>query len=302
MKQIGAAFFILAAAIIAWHPTRAAPLPPGDAIPPAAIQPADSPTSGSFQASLTVLHALMQREVPGLLRRSASHKRHLLDLAAALLQQVPDHGLDRAQVLLVVDRNPAVQEMLVVGAFPGKPWEVIGAAHVSTGKPGRKEHFLTPTGVFRNTANILGYRAEGTKNENGVRGLGVKGMRVWDFGWQQTDDWRSPGARIEIRMEMHATDPDLLEPRIGRADSKGCIRIPAAMNRFLDRYGLIDAELEVAARTNPRFAALLAADRMPTAIAGTLLIVVDSSVDGRGAPVAQTSKETRGTPSLQASR
>ena len=45
-------------------------------------------------------------------------------------------------------------------------------------------------------------------------------------------------------MEMHATDPDLLEQRLGRPDSEGCIRIPAAMNRFLDRYGVIDAQLE----------------------------------------------------------
>jgi hypothetical protein len=103
-------------------------------------------------------------------------------------------------------------------------------------------------------------------------------------------------------MEMHATDPDLLEQRIGRPDSEGCIRIPAAMNRFLDRYGVIDVQLEAAARTDPRFAALLAADRIPTAIAGTLLIVVDSSTEGRSAPVVQTSKETRGAPSLQASK
>jgi hypothetical protein len=292
---------VLPAAIIAQHPAQAGPLPPGVAEPLAMAPPAD-PASSGFQASLSILHALMQREVPGRLTLSAAHKRHLLDLAWGLLQQVPDPGLDRPQALLIVDRNPAVQELLVVGAFPGKPWEVIGATHVSTGKPGRKEHFLTPIGVFRNTADILGYRAEGTKNENGVRGLGVKGMRVWDFGWQRTDDWRTSGARIDIRMEMHATDPDLLEHRIGKPDSEGCIRIPAAMNRFLDRYGVIDAQLEAAAKTDRRFAALLAADRIPTAIAGTLLIIVDSSMEERGAPAMPIPKETRGSSSLQASK
>lgn len=302
MRQSLAASVVLAIAIILYTPSRAASLPLGGAEPLAMAPPAEPPTVGDFQASLAVLHALMQREVPGLLTLSVSQKRRLLDLAWGLLQHVPDAGLDRPQALLVVDRNPAVQELFVVGAIPGKPWEVIGATHVSTGKPGRKKHFLTPVGVFRNTADILGYRAEGTKNENGVRGLGVKGMRVWDFGWQQTDDWRSPGARIDIRLEMHATDPDLLEQRIGRPDSEGCIRIPAAMNRFLDRYGIIDAQLEVAARTDPRFAALLAADRIPTPIAGTILIVVDSSTERRDVAVLPASKKTRAAPPLQASR
>src|SRR3954452_3801509 len=187
MRQSLAACIALATAIVAQNSTQAGPLPPGGAEPIVMAPPADPPTSGSFHTSLAVLRALMQQDVPGLLRLSSVHKQHLLDLAWGLLQQVPDPGLDRPQALLVVDRNPAVQELLVVGAFPGKPWEVIGATHVSTGKPGRKEHFLTPIGVFRNTADILGYRAEGTKNENGVRGLGMKGMRVWDFGWQQTD-------------------------------------------------------------------------------------------------------------------
>ncbi len=29
------------------------------------------------------------------------------------------------------------------------------------------------------------FRAEGTKNELGIRSCGNKGMRVYDFGWQQ---------------------------------------------------------------------------------------------------------------------
>lgn len=302
MRHSLAASVVLATAIIAHTPSRAATSLLGPAETQAMAQPAAPPGAGDAQTSLAVLHALMRREVPHQLTLSAGHRQRILDLAWDLLQQVPDAGLDRPQALLVVDRNPAVQALLVVGAIPGKPWEVVGATHVSTGKPGRKEHFVTPVGVFRNTADILGYRAEGTKNENGVRGLGVKGMRVWDFGWQQTDDWRAPGARIDIRMEMHATDPDLLEQRIGRPDSEGCIRIPAAMNRFLDRYGVIDADLEAAAKMDPRFAALLAPDRMPTPIAGTLLVVVDSSAGGRDPAVLPVSRQARAASPLQASR
>ena len=84
----------------------------------------------------------------------------------------------------------------------------MGASPVSTGKPGRLQHFKTPVGVLLNDGSEIGYRAQGTFNQNHIRGLGVKGMRVWDFGWHTTDDWRTPGATMAVRVEMHATDPD----------------------------------------------------------------------------------------------
>jgi hypothetical protein len=37
--------------------------------------------------------------------------------------------------------------------------------------------------VFEHTIAHLDFRAEGTRNEFGVRGYGVKGMGVLDFGW-----------------------------------------------------------------------------------------------------------------------
>ena len=49
-----------------------------------------------------------------------------------------------------------------------------------------------------------------------------------------------------MRLQMHATDPVLLEPHLGHAESKGCIRIPARLNRFIDRYGLLDADYAAA--------------------------------------------------------
>src|SRR5690349_12880127 len=130
MKHSLAASIMLAAAIIAQSPTRAASLPLAGAEAPAMASPAEPPTPRGLEPSLAVLRALLQQEVPHLLTLPASHKRRLLDLAWNLLQPFPDSGLDRPQILLVVDRNPAVQELLVVAAFPGKPWEVIGATHV----------------------------------------------------------------------------------------------------------------------------------------------------------------------------
>jgi hypothetical protein len=79
---------------------------------------------------------------------------------------------------------------------------------------------------------------------------------------------------------MHATDPLLLEPRMGHPDSEGCIRIPSKMNRFLDHHGIIDARLEEAAADDRRFDALLGSDRDPTPIAGDTVVVIDSSGSG----------------------
>jgi hypothetical protein len=186
--------------------------------------------------------------------------------------------IDRPQTLLVIDRSPAVQRLWLVIASPqGSSWPVIGSVKVSTGRPGRKEHFKTPVGVFTNTPSILGYRAQGTLNENGIRGIGQKGMRVWDFGWQTTEDWRTKGAIASVRMEMHATDPTFLESRLGRADSEACIRIPSRFNTFLDRYGLIDAQLTSLAPTNRAIAALLPKDASPSPLAGDKIVVVDTS-------------------------
>jgi len=71
-----------------------------------------------------------------------------------------------------------------------------------------------------------------------------------------------------------------LGPRLGRPASQGCMRIPAAMNRFLDRRGVLDREYEMLARDQPRYAAVLAPGRRPSALAGDKLVVVDSAPAG----------------------
>ena len=210
---------------------------------------------------------------PGLTRAALAAARDMLQILSVTV--------DTPQVILVVDRSPAVQRLWTVAAFADDtPWLVAGQVRVSTGKPGRKEHFRTPVGVFENSPAVLGYRAQGTYNENHILGNGTRGMRVWDFGWQTTDDWRTPGAVMSIRLEMHATDPTALEPRLGRVDSEGCIRIPSKFNSYLDQHGLIDAELRDAAQTDRRFAALLPKDATPSPIAGHLVVVVDTSDPG----------------------
>src|SRR5258708_40290537 len=83
--------------------------------------------------------------------------------------------------------------------------------------------------------------------------------------------------RGDIRLLLHATDPDALERRLGGPASKGCVRIPAAMNRFLDRHGVLDADYERAAKDDPRFEAVLLRERTPTPLAGNALVIVDSA-------------------------
>ena len=227
----------------------------------------------------------MRREVPGLVGVAPPDQ---VEWNRQVGEQLALAGrtIDHAQLLVTVDRNPAVQEMRIVLARPDGPWLLIGATHVSTGEPGLRGHYKTPVGVFEHNRRIIDYRAQGTYNRHHLRGLGVKGMRVWDFGWHTTENWREPDRRLRIRLEIHATDPLVLEARIGRPASKGCVHVSAALNRFLDRHGVLDAGYEAAAETDRRYRELLAADRTPTSLAGTLMVVFDlgPGTPARGRP------------------
>jgi hypothetical protein len=78
-----------------------------------------------------------------------------------------------------------------------------------------------------------------------------------------------------MRLQLHSTDPELLEPRLGTIQSKGCIRISASLNRFIDRYGILDGEYERALANGETFW-VLSADREPTSWSGQFLVVVDT--------------------------
>ena len=264
-------------------PALAAPDAPTPAVPAAA--PPLSPLDETMESLR--LQAALAHDVPRLVTRTPAADAAWIALARAELARA-NTVLDHPQLLVVVDRSPRVQQLAIVLATPAdtvpEPWRVIGGTRVSTGSMGRFDHYITPRGVFHVTPAILGFRAEGTLNENGIRGLGAKGMRVWDFGWQvAAKGWKpDPGKpdRTPIRLMLHATDPDKLEQRIGQPASQGCIRIPTAMNRFLDHHGVLDAEYERAATTELRFRALLPPGRDPSPLAGNTLVVVDSSDKG----------------------
>jgi hypothetical protein len=267
---VGAMLGLLLAGCATAQPVAVAALSP-----PMAASPAGSMVPADVRRHVTQLRAALLHEVARSITDTADGDRAWIARAQSAAGPVV---IDRTQLLVVVDRNPAVQELRIMLARPDAPWEVIGGSKVSTGQTGRRDYYITPVGAFAHTDGILDYRALGTFNENHIRGFGLKGMRVWDFGWQSAEKgWRADREAGDIRLLMHATDPDYLEQRLGRPASQGCVRIPAAMNRFLDRHGVLDADYERAARDNRGLAALLSRDREPTPLAGNLLVVVDSS-------------------------
>ena len=218
-------------------------------------------------------------EVMPALQVSASDQARYGGLA---LQALADAGVGLlgSQYVLLVDRNARVQAALLYWLPAAGPPVYVGASSVSTGKVGQFDHFETPTGVFAHSLANPDFRALGTKNANGILGYGAKGMRIYDFGWQQANrGWGNSGAST-MRLQMHATDPVLLEPKLGTPQSKGCIRIPATLNRLLDSYGLLDADYELAADLISRPWVLLR-DRTPVPGAGRYLIIVDTKREDR---------------------
>ncbi|MEO8309597.1 MAG: L,D-transpeptidase [Caldimonas sp.] len=179
------------------------------------------------------------------------------------------------ELVVLVDRAPQVQALLIVRGSPAIGWVLIGASPVSTGLPGRFEHFLTPLGAFEHSMANPDFRAEGTRNDLGIRGYGRKGSRIYDFGWAAQEKGWARGGMSVMRLQMHSTDPDVLEQRLGTAQSKGCIRIPASLNEFIDRRGILDAAYQAELADGARLW-VLRADREATPGAGRWLVVVDS--------------------------
>jgi hypothetical protein len=74
--------------------------------------------------------------------------------AELLSKALADAGLQelRPQYIVLVDRNVFVQAAMIFWKSESGDFVLIGASPASTGKPGRYEHFETPTGVFNHPA------------------------------------------------------------------------------------------------------------------------------------------------------
>ena len=197
---------------------------------------------------------------------------------AVRLQRALDSAqiqLTTPQFVVLIDRSANVQAALIYWGSVAQSWSLVGAAPVSTGLPGSYEHFTTPLGVFDHSRANPDFRAEGTKNKLGFRGYGRKSMRVYDFGWVDAPRGWGDGAMGTLRLQMHATDPERAEPRLGTAQSEGCVRISSSLNDFLDRNALLDADYERAVADGTHLW-VLRTDRTPTSTPGRYLVVVDS--------------------------
>ncbi|HEY1996860.1 MAG TPA: L,D-transpeptidase [Paraburkholderia sp.] len=187
------------------------------------------------------------------------------------------------EYVVLVDRDANVQALFIYfRPAPSDTWVMIGASPVATGRPGEFDHFITPLGVFEHTPDNMDFRAEGTMNQNGIRGYGNRDMRIFDLGWAQGERGWGKGGISQMRFQMHATDADKLEPLLGIRHSKGCVRIPASLNVFLDHYGILDAEYQALVDSGKSLW-VLHSDRQVTPWAGRYIVVIDSDRKARPA-------------------
>lgn len=229
-----------------------------------------------------LLRAAFARDVTRRLKVPPAAQQEYGQRLQAALEQAQLGNLSGEYVVLV-DRNANVQALFIYfRPTPADPWVMIGASPVATGRPGEFDHFITPLGVFEHTPDNMDFRAEGTMNENGIRGYGKRDMRIFDLGWAQAERGWGKGGMSQMRFQMHATDPDKLEPLLGIRHSKGCVRIPASLNVFLDHYGILDAEYEALVDSGKSLW-VLHSDRQVTPWAGRYIVVVDSERKARPA-------------------
>jgi hypothetical protein len=229
-----------------------------------------------------LLRNVFAQDVTRRLKVPAAEQRAYADRLQTALGQHMLGNLS-GEYVVVVDRNANVQALFIYfRAIPADSWQMIGASPVSTGRPGEYDHFITPLGVFDHTPSNMDFRSEGTLNENRIRGYGKRDMRIFDLGWAQGERGWGKGGMSQMRFQMHATDPDRLEPLLGIRHSKGCVRIPASLNAFIDHYGILDAEYATLVESGKSLW-VLKSDRQVTPWAGRYIVVVDSERKSRPA-------------------
>ncbi len=273
-RTLGAALFSLSFSVaFAAGAQHSAPIPPVDITASAVAAPDAAGVVDPHRALL--LRAMFARDVTRRLNVPAAvQQEYGARLQAALAQN--QLGNLSGEYVVLVDRSANIQALFIYfRPAPSDKWMMIGASPVATGRPGEFDHFITPLGVFEHTPDNMDYRAEGTMNQNGIRGYGKRDMRIFDLGWAQGERGWGKGGMSQMRFQMHATDPDKLEPLLGIRHSKGCVRIPASLNVFLDHYGILDAEYEALVESGSSLW-VLHTDRQVTPWAGRYIVVVDS--------------------------
>lgn len=270
-RAFGHRWLIVALAALARHQVRA--------VEALADQDANTPPRTDEALEDTLVHpSALARVFDAIVRPRLQLPADEQAVYARLLWRQLDAArvrIDRPQWLVLVDRSAQVQAAMVWWVDAAGATGLVGATPASTGRPWGFEHFATPLGAFAHTLDNPDFRAEGTVNALGIRGYGERGMRVYDFGWVLAERGWAPGSQ-PMRLQLHATDPLHLEPRLGTRASKGCIRVPARLNTLLDRWGVLDADYDAAAAATGRGHWVLRPDRILTPWAGRWLVVVET--------------------------
>ncbi|HET9833418.1 MAG TPA: L,D-transpeptidase [Vicinamibacterales bacterium] len=219
------------------------------------------------------LAPLFEQQVTRRLTIPPTEQEHYAQLLTSALEDARLSEL-KPQYFLLVDRSPQVQAAMIFWKSQEGAFYLIGATPVSTGRPGTYEHFLTPLGVYEHGTRNPDFRSQGTRNTLGIRGYGARGRRIFDFGWVRAPKGWGDHTLSRLRLQVHATDPKLLDGRLGTAQSEGCVRTTASFNAFLDHYGILDGDYEQATKSQRSW--VLSSTREPTPWSGRYLVVVDS--------------------------
>ena len=87
----------------------------------------------SVEDEIVRLRATLARDVPQATPDAMRDDQGWIERAGAMIAR-SNVMIDHPQLLVVVDRAPSVQQMVVMAARPGGRWEVIGGTKVSTGR------------------------------------------------------------------------------------------------------------------------------------------------------------------------
>ena len=220
------------------------------------------------------LASQFEQEVTRRLNVPAEEQEHYAQLLKSALDEARVSNVP-PEFFLLVDRSPHVQAAMIEWKAPDGMFHLIGATPVSTGRPGTYEHFVTPLGVYEHRVANLDFRSKGTPNQFGIRGYGAEGMRIFDFGWVKAPKGWGDYGISRLRLQVHATDPDRLDRRLGTPQSEGCVRTTASFNVFLDSHGILDGDYDKVAAQGHTLS-VLSPTREQTPWSGRYLVVVDS--------------------------
>ena len=118
-----------------------APAPgPQLAAPKGSVEASRAPGSLNVDGEVARLQAALNREVPNLIMDTPETERGWIVRTQAAIAG-SDLKISRPELLVVVDRNPDVQQLRLILAGTDALWYSLGGTKVSTGQTGRPDYY-----------------------------------------------------------------------------------------------------------------------------------------------------------------